>query len=123
VYYVLWYRLIVQSVHQRRYQQTIQYTQHKPIANTPNSSIATILEVGSLSAGVITYRVLNPYSANVENTVSSQLYSKIYPTRCNVTQFILSGNYSTCFGWYHHPSSGTQTTVSTASGICHTVSP
>ena len=45
----------------------------------------------------------------------------IYPTRCNVTQFILSGNCSTCFGWYHHPSSGAQTTVSTASGICDTV--
>ena len=48
-------------------------------------------------------------------------YSNIYPTRCNVTQFILSGNCSTCFGWYHRPSSGVQTTVSTASGICHTV--
>ena len=48
-------------------------------------------------------------------------YSNIYPTRCNVTQYILSGNCSTCFGWYHHPSSGAQTTVSTASGICHTV--
>jgi hypothetical protein len=32
----------------------------------------------------------------------------------------LSGNCSTCFGWYHRPSSGAQTTVSTASGICHT---
>jgi hypothetical protein len=50
------------------------------------------------------------------------LYSNIYPTRCNVTQFILSGNCSACFRWYHHPSSGAQTTVSTASGICHTVS-
>jgi hypothetical protein len=39
----------------------------------------------------------------------------------NVTQFILSGNCSTCFGWYHNPSSRAQTTVSTASGICHTV--
>jgi len=28
---------------------------------------------------------------------------------------------STCFGWYHHPSSGAQTTISTASDICHTV--
>jgi len=37
-----------------------------------------------------------------------------------VTQFILSGNCSTCFGWYHH-SLGAQTTVSTASGICHTI--
>jgi len=49
------------------------------------------------------------------------MYSNIYPTRCNVTQFILSGNCSTCFGWYHHPSSGVQTTLCTASGICHTV--
>jgi hypothetical protein len=48
-------------------------------------------------------------------------YSNIYPTRCNVTQFILYGNCSTCFGWYHHPSSGAQTTVSTASGICQIV--
>ena len=38
-----------------------------------------------------------------------------------VTQFILSGNCSTCFGWYHRSLSGAQTTVSTASGICHTV--
>jgi hypothetical protein len=28
---------------------------------------------------------------------------------------------STCFGWYYHPSSREHTTVSTASGICHTV--
>ena len=33
----------------------------------------------------------------------------------------ISGNRSTCFGWYFHPSSGAYTTVSTASGICHTV--
>jgi hypothetical protein len=33
----------------------------------------------------------------------------------------ISGNYSTCFGWYFHPSSGAHTTVSTASGVCHTV--
>jgi len=33
----------------------------------------------------------------------------------------IPGNCSTCFGWYYHPSSGPQTTVSTASGICHTV--
>jgi len=48
-------------------------------------------------------------------------HSNKYPTRCNVTQFILSGNCSKCFGLYHHQSSGGQTTVSTASGICHTV--
>ena len=52
----------------------------------------------------------------------SNIIIYVYPTRCNVAQFILSGNWSTCFGWYHHPSSGAQTTVSTASGICHTIS-
>jgi hypothetical protein len=30
-------------------------------------------------------------------------YSNIYPKRCNFTQFILSGNCSTCFEWYLHP--------------------
>jgi hypothetical protein len=33
----------------------------------------------------------------------------------------ISGNCSTCFGWYFHPSSEAHTNVSTASGICHTV--
>jgi hypothetical protein len=33
----------------------------------------------------------------------------------------ISGNCSTCFGWYFHPSSGAHTTVSKASGNCHTV--
>jgi hypothetical protein len=33
----------------------------------------------------------------------------------------ISGNCSTCFGWYFHSSSGAHTTVSTVSGICHTV--
>jgi hypothetical protein len=48
-------------------------------------------------------------------------FSNIFPTRCNVTQFILSGNCSTCVVWYLHPSSGAHTTVFTASVICHTV--
>jgi hypothetical protein len=33
----------------------------------------------------------------------------------------ISGNCSTCFEWYFHPSSGAHTTVFTGSGICHTV--
>jgi hypothetical protein len=33
----------------------------------------------------------------------------------------ISGKCSTCFGWYFHPSSRAHTTVSTASGIYHTV--
>jgi len=56
-----------------------------------------------------------------KQTECSHSFSNIYPTRSNVTQFIWSGNCSTCFGWYLHPSSGAHTTVSTASGVCHTV--
>jgi hypothetical protein len=48
-------------------------------------------------------------------------YCNTQPAKCNVTQFIVSGNCSTCFGRYLHPSSRAQTTVSTAYGICHTV--
>jgi hypothetical protein len=50
-----------------------------------------------------------------------RIFQYIYLTRCNTTQFIVSGNCSTCFGWYHHPSSGAHTTVCTASVNCHTV--
>jgi hypothetical protein len=55
------------------------------------------------------------------NNKNKIYYSNIYPAICNVIQFILSGKCSTYFGWYQHPSSGAQTTVSTASGICLTV--
>ena len=66
-------------------------------------------------------KLLQTYGRKTSRWRPFGIYSNIYPTRCNVTRFILSGNCSTCFGWYHHPSSGAQTTVSTASGICHTV--
>jgi hypothetical protein len=36
-------------------------------------------------------------------------------------RIFISGNGSKFFGWHFHPSSGEHTTVSTASGICHTV--
>jgi hypothetical protein len=39
----------------------------------------------------------------------------------HITEFILSDNCSTCFGCHHHPSSGAQTTVTTASGNGYTV--
>jgi hypothetical protein len=38
-----------------------------------------------------------------------------------IQSLFISGNCSTCFGWYFHTSSGAHSTVSTASGICHTV--
>ena len=39
----------------------------------------------------------------------------------HVTEFILSDSCSTCFGRYYHPSSGVQTTVTTASGNRYTI--
>jgi hypothetical protein len=38
-----------------------------------------------------------------------------------LNSLFISANCSTCFGWYFHPSSRAHTPVSTASGICHTV--
>ena len=51
---------------------------------------------------------------------SIPVYSYIQQDATLHSLFIF-GNCSTCFGWYFHPSSGAHTTVSTASGICHTV--
>jgi hypothetical protein len=48
-------------------------------------------------------RIMTQYTAHLS---LSGIFWYIYPTRCNVTQFILSGNCSTCFRWYNHPSSG-----------------
>jgi len=47
---------------------------------------------------------------------ASQFYINKCPTKCNYTQFISSVNCCTCFGWFFHPSSVAQITVSTASG-------
>jgi hypothetical protein len=48
------------------------------------------------------------------------LYSYIQQDAILHSLFI-SGNCSTCFGWYFHLPLGAHTTVSTSSGICHTV--
>jgi hypothetical protein len=50
---------------------------------------------------------------------SISIYSYIQQDATSHSLFI-SRNCSTCFGWYFHPSSGAHTTLSTASGICHT---
>jgi hypothetical protein len=43
------------------------------------------------------------------------------PCILSIFQYTCISISSTCFGWHFHPSSGGHTTVSTASGICHTV--
>jgi hypothetical protein len=54
--------------------------------------------------------LISAETSNNNNNNNNYYYSNICPTRCNVTQFILFGNCSTGFGWYHHPSSRVQTT-------------
>jgi hypothetical protein len=50
---------------------------------------------------------------------SNPIYSYIQQD-ARLHSLFISGNSSTCFGWYFHPSLEAYTTVSTESGICHT---
>ena len=54
------------------------------------------------------------------NTITFQYNIQQYAT---LHSSFISGNCSTCFGWYLRPSSGAHTTVSTASDIYQTVTP
>jgi len=59
----------------------------------------------------------------VSYIVSACSYILLYKFQqdAHVTEFILSDNCSTYFGRHHHPSSRAQTTVTTVSGNCYTV--
>jgi hypothetical protein len=48
------------------------------------------------------------------------VFSNIYPKDATLHSLFISGNCSTCFGRYFHPSSGVHTTESAASAICQT---
>ena len=64
---------------------------------------------------------ITQHQSNVYGSVHRK-YIPIYIQQdATLHSLFISGNCSTFFGWYLHPSSGTHTTVSTASGICHTV--
>jgi hypothetical protein len=67
---------------------------------------------------VLTFILLMWRTGRAPNSIP--IYSYIQQDATLHSLFI-SGNGSTCFRWYFHPSSGARTTVSTASGICHTV--
>jgi hypothetical protein len=51
--------------------------------------------------------------------VYGSLHRKYIQQEATLHSLFISGNCSTCFGWYFHSSSGAHTIVSTASGICH----
>jgi hypothetical protein len=62
------------------------------------------LEQDSLTGQIIAYADWDVNYLTFHESVhlnNAPIY--IYPTRCNVTQFILSGNCSKCFRWYYHP--------------------
>jgi hypothetical protein len=67
---------------------------------------------------VLTYILLMWRIGRAPNSIPIYSYIKQDAT---LHSLFISGNCSTCFGWYFHPSSRAHTTVSTASGICHTV--
>jgi len=46
--------------------------------------------------------------------------SKIIQKDATIYSLFISANCCTCFGWYLHPSSGAQITVSAVSGIIET---
>ena len=58
---------------------------------------------------------------NVHRSVHRKYIPIYIQQNATLHSLFISGNCSTCFGWYLHLSSGAHTTVSTASGICHTV--
>ena len=63
--------------------------------------------------------ILNTF--NVYGSVHRKYISIYIQQDASLHSLFISGNCSTCFGWYLHPSPGAHTTVSTASAICHTV--
>jgi len=82
--------------------------QQKPISflttviNTSNTWTDTeFCPLNVLMGFVMVFRINTNYFPNS--------YVNKCPTRCNYTQFILSVNFSTYFGWLLHPSSGFST--------------
>ena len=64
----------------------------------------------------VTNLMLTKCLFNVQRSVHHK-YILIYIQQdATLHSLFISGNCSTCFGWYLHPSSGAHTTVSTAFG-------
>ena len=61
------------------------------------------------------------FNFNIHGSVHRNNILCKFQQDAHVTEFILSDNCSTCFGRHYHPSSGAQTTVTTVSGNCYTV--
>jgi hypothetical protein len=58
---------------------------------------------------------------NVYGSVHLKYIPIYFQQDAKLHSLFISGNCSTYFGWYFHLSLGAHTTLSTTSGICHTV--
>jgi hypothetical protein len=72
---------------------------YKDIMSPQLSPLSCLLFVSSLWGIVKVTCCLLPVVPCLFICMSFKVYSNIYPTRCNVTHFVISGNYSTCFRW------------------------
>jgi hypothetical protein len=90
--------------------QIIQFTRHTHSRSSPAGTNYVPI---SLTLILLMWRI-----GRAPNSIP--IYEYIQQDATLLSLFI-AGNCSTCFGWCFHPSTGVYTTVSTASGICHTV--
>jgi len=84
--------------------------------NAPYHTIWKLQEYGISSKSLTSYITFYVYGS-----VHCK-YTFVYIQQdATLHSLFISGNCSTCFRCYFHPSSGVHKTVSTASGICHTL--
>jgi hypothetical protein len=83
---------------------------HRVYINPLNAELNPICHFLIL-LGVLTF--MGPCIVSIFQYISNKMQT--------LHSLFISGNCSTCFGRYFRPSSGAHTTVSTASGICRTV--
>ena len=86
-----------------------------------SSSGGTNLYIQQLVYVMLKIMELFKIKFNVQRSVHRK-YILIYIQQdATLHSLFISGNRSTCFGWYLHPSSEAHTTVSAASGTCQTI--
>jgi hypothetical protein len=90
---------------------------------THNKCIARIADSKSTRSKQSSYDTTNNKPQfNIHGSVHcNNILIQKFQQDAHVTEFILSDDCSTCFGYHCHPSSGAKTTVTTASGNRYTV--
>ena len=66
-------------------------------------------------------KIQSSFKCIVYGSVHRKYISLYIQQDATLHSLFISGNCSTCFEWYLHPSSGAHTTVSTESGICQVI--